>query len=190
MQTREFKIVLLGDGGVGKSSITVRRVQDRFVEEYDPTIWDDYRIVVELYGERVVLDILDTAGQEEFSAMRDQWMRVGEGFILVYSITNRRTLESIEFLREQIYRVKDFDYDHYIPMIIAGNKIDKEEEREISTEEVQELADRWGIGFIECSAKENINIIDLFDDITECVWNGPIDKIDPLPERTRGCLLC
>eukprot|EP01084_Bolivina_argentea_P056829 103936_1 len=91
--TPEYKIVVLGGGGVGKSALTIRLVTDNFLDEYDPTIEDSYRKQVEIDNRPALLDILDTAGQEEFSSMQDQWMREGKGFLLVYSITSTATFD-------------------------------------------------------------------------------------------------
>ena len=78
--------------------------------------------------EVALLDVLDTAGQEEYSAMREQYMRTGEGFLLVYSITSRQSFEEITTFQQQILRVKDKDY---FPMVVVGNKCDLESEREV-----------------------------------------------------------
>jgi small GTP-binding protein len=79
--------------------------------------------------EVALLDVLDTAGQEEYSAMREQYMRTGEGFLLVYSITSRQSFEEIMTFQQQILRVKDKDY---FPIIVVGNKCDLEGERQVS----------------------------------------------------------
>ena len=84
--------------------------------------------------EVALLDVLDTAGQEEYSAMREQYMRTGEGFLLVYSITSRTSFEEIQYFQQQILRVKDKDY---FPMILVGNKCDLEGERQVSFEGMQ-----------------------------------------------------
>uniref|UniRef100_A0A8C2EVW1 Small monomeric GTPase n=1 Tax=Cyprinus carpio TaxID=7962 RepID=A0A8C2EVW1_CYPCA len=97
---REYKLVVLGSGGVGKSALTVQFVQGIFVEKYDPTIEDSYR-------KQCMLEILDTAGTEQFTAMRDLYMKNGQGFALVYSITAQSTFNDLQDLREQILRVKD-----------------------------------------------------------------------------------
>jgi len=81
--------------------------------------------------EVALLDVLDTAGQEEYSAMREQYMRTGEGFLLVYSISSRQSFEEIQLFQQQILRVKDKDY---FPIIVVGNKCDLESEREVSTQ--------------------------------------------------------
>nr|XP_006812444.1 PREDICTED: ras-related protein Rap-1b-like [Saccoglossus kowalevskii] len=106
---REYKLVVLGSGGVGKSALTVQFVQGIFVEKYDPTIEDSYRKQVEVDGQQCMLEILDTAGTEQFTAMRDLYMKNGQGFVLVYSITAQSTFNDLQDLREQILRVKDTD---------------------------------------------------------------------------------
>jgi len=99
------KIVCVGDGGVGKSAITIQFTQNHFVQIYDPTIENTYRKTVEIGDKVVVLDILDTAGQEEYAAMRDQYIRQGMGFILVYSIDSRESFELLEEFHGRIVRV-------------------------------------------------------------------------------------
>ena len=90
---REYKIVVLGSGGVGKSALTVQFVQGIFVEKYDPTIEDSYRKQVEVDGQQCMLEILDTAGTEQFASMRDLYIKNGQGFIVAYSITNHQTFQ-------------------------------------------------------------------------------------------------
>ena len=92
---------------MGKSALTIQLIQNHFVDEYDPTIEDSYRKQVVIDGETCLLDILDTAGQEEYSAMRDQYMRTGEGFLLVFAVNNAKSFDDISSYREQIKRVKD-----------------------------------------------------------------------------------
>ena len=94
-------------------------------------ITDSYRKQCVIDDEVALLDVLDTAGQEEYSAMREQYMRTGEGFLLVYSITSRQSFEEIMTFQQQILRVKDKDY---FPIIVVGNKCDLESERQVSTE--------------------------------------------------------
>ena len=90
---------------------------------------DSYRKQCVIDEEVALLDVLDTAGQEEYSAMREQYMRTGEGFLLVYSITSRQSFEEIMTFQQQILRVKDKDY---FPIIVVGNKCDLEGERQVS----------------------------------------------------------
>ncbi|KHJ83723.1 Ras family protein [Oesophagostomum dentatum] len=152
---REYKIVVLGSGGVGKSALTVQFVQGIFVEKYDPTIEDSYRKQVEVDGQQCMLEILDTAGTEQFTAMRDLYMKNGQGFVLVYSITAQSTFNDLMDLRDQILRVKDTDE---VPMILVGNKCDLEDERVVGKDQGLNLARQIGSAYLETSAKAKINV--------------------------------
>ncbi|KAL7721180.1 Ras family GTPase RAS1 [Entamoeba marina] len=189
MQQQGLRLIVLGGGGVGKSSIVIREVQNVFVEIYDPTIEDSYRKLMVINDERVILDILDTAGAEEYPPLRDQYIWQSEGFIIVYSITRHVSFEEVSIFYDQFLKVKGKDTN--APIIIAGNKIDLENERQVTTEEGQQLADELGVDFIECSAKEDINIDELFETIALSVIECSAKKERGLkPERKRGCLLC
>ncbi|XP_015919623.1 GTPase KRas [Parasteatoda tepidariorum] len=154
----EYKLVVVGAGGVGKSALTIQLIQNHFVDEYDPTIEDSYRKQVVIDGETCLLDILDTAGQEEYSAMRDQYMRTGEGFLLVFAVNNTKSYEDISMYREQIKRVKDADD---VPMVLVGNKCDLPM-RMVHMHGAAELAKSYGIPFIETSAKTRMGVDDAF----------------------------
>ncbi|KAI4096883.1 MAG: hypothetical protein LQ344_000683 [Seirophora lacunosa] len=123
---------------------------------------DSYRKQCVIDEEVALLDVLDTAGQEEYSAMREQYMRTGEGFLLVYSITSRQSFEEILTFQQQILRVKDRDY---FPIIIVGNKCDLDAERQVSRKEGEDLARSFGCAFIETSAKSRINVENAFYNI-------------------------
>jgi len=156
---REYKLVVVGGGGVGKSALTIQFIQSHFVDEYDPTIEDSYRKQCVIDDEVALLDVLDTAGQEEYSAMREQYMRSGEGFLLVYSITSRNSFEEISTFYQQILRVKDKDF---FPILLVANKCDLEVERQVSTHEGRELAKQFNSRLIETSAKQRINVDESF----------------------------
>lgn len=145
-------------GGVGKSALTIQLIQNHFVDEYDPTIEDSYRKQVVIDGETCLLDILDTAGQEEYSAMRDQYMRTGEGFLLVFAVNNAKSFEDISTYREQIKRVKDADD---VPMVLVGNKCDLPC-RMVDMRGAGEVAKNYGIPFVETSAKTRMGVDDAF----------------------------
>jgi len=142
--------------------LTVQLIQNHFVDEYDPTIEDSYRKQVTIDEETCLLDILDTAGQEEYSAMRDQYMRTGQGFICTYSITSRQSYDEIHEFREQILRVKDADK---VPIVLCGNKCDLEDERQVTTAEAQDKAKEWNVPFCETSALARINVEEAFFDL-------------------------
>eukprot|EP00040_Diaphanoeca_grandis_P020998 m.111703 g.111703 ORF g.111703 m.111703 type:complete len:195 (-) comp28141_c0_seq1:459-1043(-) len=164
---KEYKLVVLGSGGVGKSALTVQFVQGIFVEKYDPTIEDSYRKQVEVDGHQCMLEILDTAGTEQFTAMRDLYMKNGQGFVLVYSITALSTFQDLTDLREQILRVKDAEQ---VPLVLVGNKCDLEAERVVTSAQGQSQARAFGgnsdpCTFLEASAKLKINVNDIFYDL-------------------------
>eukprot|EP00064_Thunnus_orientalis_P012970 superscaffoldBa00002054_g13006 len=174
---REYKLVVLGSGGVGKSALTVQFVQGIFVEKYDPTIEDSYRKQVEVDGQQCMLEILDTAGTEQFTAMRDLYMKNGQGFALVYSITAQSTFNDLQDLREQILRV---------PMILVGNKCDLEVERVVAKESGIGLARQWNsCAFLETSAKSKINVNEIFYDLVR-----QINRKSPVPGKTRKKSTC
>ena len=188
----EYKVVVVGGGGVGKSALTIQLIQNHFIDEYDPTIEDSYRKQVSIDDETCLLDILDTAGQEEFvfflfffsllflffpfhslkifshflfkrySAMRDQYMRTGEGFLCVFAITSRSSFEEIDGFREQILRVKDEDK---VPMVLCGNKCDLNDDRQVTAAEGGDKAKTFSCPFHETSAKARINVEESFYDL-------------------------
>ncbi|TDH07538.1 hypothetical protein EPR50_G00106950 [Perca flavescens] len=124
---KEYKVVVLGSGGVGKSALTVQFVTGTFIEKYDPTIEDFYRKEIEVDSSPSVLEILDTAGTEQFASMRDLYIKNGQGFILVYSLVNQQSFQDIRPMRDQIVRVKRFEK---VPLILVGNKVDLESEQQ------------------------------------------------------------
>eukprot|EP00123_Amoebidium_parasiticum_P019369 comp24769_c0_seq1/m.46876 comp24769_c0_seq1/g.46876 ORF comp24769_c0_seq1/g.46876 comp24769_c0_seq1/m.46876 type:complete len:185 (-) comp24769_c0_seq1:612-1166(-) len=172
---REYKLVVLGSGGVGKSALTVQFVQGIFVEKYDPTIEDSYRKQVEVDGQQCMLEILDTAGTEQFTAMRDLYMKNGQGFALVYSITAQSTFNDLEDLKEQILRVKDTDK---VPMVLVGNKCDLEDERVVGKDTGNARAKNWGCVFIEASAKNKLNVSEVFFSLVR-----QINEANPGPSK-------
>ena len=92
----EYSIVLVGPGGVGKSALTIQYIQKMFVSDYEPTIEDSYRTSTFVDESLCVLNILDTSGQEEYSAMQDQYWRTGDGFMCVFAIDNDKSYEIME----------------------------------------------------------------------------------------------
>jgi len=203
----EYRIVVVGAGGVGKSALTVRFIQGNFVEKYDPTIEDSYRKLVEVDGVACMLDIMDTAGQEEYSALRDQYMKTGQvncftfyfkftvhsflqGFILAYSITSTTSFEAATKLRTQIIRIKEEQPD--IPIMLVGNKLDLEEERAVTTENGKALSQKFNCGFIEASAKTNSFVNDIFFELVRMInkWRekNPA-KAPQKAKKKKGCTL-
>ncbi|MBZ3885719.1 Ras-related protein Ral-B [Sciurus carolinensis] len=150
------KVIMVGSGGVGKSALTLQFMYDEFVEDYEPTKADSYRKKVVLDGEEVQIDILDTAGQEDYAAIRDNYFRSGEGFLLVFSITEHESFTATAEFREQILRVKA--EEDKIPLLVVGNKSDLEERRQVPIEEARSKAEEWGVQYVETSAKTRANV--------------------------------
>ncbi|KAG8771711.1 Ras GTPase [Serendipita sp. 411] len=117
-------------------------------------------------NEEVLLSVLDTAGQDDYSAMREHYMRPGEGFLLVYSITDRASFEELEVFYEQVLRVKDKDY---FPMVVCGTKCDLEFDRQVPSSEGRALAARLHGRHIETSAKNRINVDSAFIELVKLV---------------------
>ncbi|KAJ5178889.1 hypothetical protein N7492_002099 [Penicillium capsulatum] len=173
-----YKLVVLGDGGVGKTALTIQLCLNHFVETYDPTIEDSYRKQVVIDQQSCMLEVLDTAGQEEYTALRDQWIRDGEGFVLVYSITSRASFSRITKFYNQIKMLRlplrsqlpEFAHARRrpplpVPVMLVGNKSDKAVERAVSAQEGQALAKELGCEFVEASAKNCINVEKAFYDV-------------------------
>ncbi|KAL8772137.1 MAG: hypothetical protein Q9209_002572 [Squamulea sp. 1 TL-2023] len=196
-----YKLVVLGDGGVGKTALTIQLCLNHFVETYDPTIEDSYRKQVVIDGQSCMLEVLDTAGQEEYTALRDQWIRDGEGFVLVYSITSRASFSRIRKFHSQIQRVKELSSAgsptaSYLaspivatpgggqaPVMLVGNKSDRVTEREVSTQEGSALAKEMGCDFVEASAKNCINVEKAFYEVVRSLRRQRQDQTAPLGRR-------
>eukprot|EP01094_Clydonella_sp_ATCC50884_P019149 TRINITY_DN3680_c0_g1_i1.p1 TRINITY_DN3680_c0_g1~~TRINITY_DN3680_c0_g1_i1.p1 ORF type:complete len:234 (-),score=57.53 TRINITY_DN3680_c0_g1_i1:48-749(-) len=164
-----YKIVVLGLAGSGKSCLTIRYTQNHFVREYDPTIENSYRKQVEVDGEKAMLDILDTAGEEEYSVMRDQYINSGQGFVILYSVTNKHSLAEARDLRSEVVEVKG----GHVPTIIVAAKCDLEKERKISREEGEALACELSCPFVETSSKEGVNVCEAFERLVREVRDHP-----------------
>ncbi|XP_049885736.1 ras-like protein 2 [Pectinophora gossypiella] len=165
-QAQTYKLVVVGGGGVGKSAITIQFIQSYFVTDYDPTIEDSYTKQCVIDDIPAKLDILDTAGQEEFSAMREQYMRSGEGFLLVFSVADHASFDELYKFHKQILRVKDRDE---FPMLMVGNKADLDTQRVVSLEQAQALSRQLKVPYIECSAKARMNVDQAFHELVRLV---------------------
>jgi len=174
-----WRVAVLGDGGVGKTALAVQFTLNCFVETYDPTIEDAYRKQLVVDNRMCFVEVIDTAGQEEYATLRDQWVREGQGFVLVYSITSRSTFERLETFRQSMLRVKRGDHI----FMLVGNKCDKTFEREVSKEEGASLARQFGCKFLETSAKSAHNVEDLFMNLVRSLRQTR--NIEPPPTKEK-----
>ena len=131
--------------------------------------------------------------QDEFTAMREQYMRGGEGFILVYTVTERRSFEEVRRFKEMIDRVRNYEQ---VPMVVVGNKRDLEHKRQVSTREGEAMAKDFGCPFFETSAALRLNVDECFHEIVRCIRRKeardfrPPDKDTKARSNGRGLFCC
>lgn len=177
MSNNLFKIIIVGSGGVGKSALTLQFMYDEFVEDYEPTKADSYRKKMIMDDEEIQVDILDTAGQEDYAAIRDNYFRSGDGFLCVFSITEQESLTNAQELREQILRVKN---DENIPLLLVGNKADLTDRRVVSFEVASDQAQQWRASYIETSAKTRQNVDVAFNELVKEVKKRRDSQVNAL----------
>lgn len=159
-----FKVVLLGEGCVGKTSMALRYVEDKFNDKHLTTLQASFlNKKLNIDGKRVNLAIWDTAGQEKFHALGPIYYRMSNGAILVYDITDEDTFRKVKNWVKELKKMLGSD----ICLAIAGNKMDFEKDRTVSVEEAEEYAKQVGAVHFNTSAKKNYNIEEIFLDLTK-----------------------
>ncbi|KAB1211038.1 Ras-related protein RABC2a [Morella rubra] len=159
-----FKILLIGDSGVGKSSLLLSFISN-FVHDLTPTIGVDFKVkMLTIGGKRLKLTIWDTAGQERFGTLTSSYYRGAHGIILVYDVTRRETFTNLSNLWAK--EVQLYSTNNECIKIILGNKVDRENERAVTREEGLALAREHKCLFLECSAKNKENVQKCFKDLT------------------------
>ena len=158
------KIVMLGVGSVGKTSISFQFVSGTFKEAYDPTIEDHFRATVTVDGKAVPIEIIDTAGQDEYVTLRDQFIQMGDGFVFVYAIDDRSSFLALEELKTSVTTIRQKEVGD-IDVVVCGNKLDREEFRAVQPDDADALCREWGVPHVETSAKTNTNVKALFETI-------------------------
>jgi len=133
------------------------------LEGYDPTIEEEYSREFMVDGAWCKLEVLDTAGAEQFTAFNEVYIKTGMGFILVFSLTQETTLREVDNLRQQIYRIKGGNAN--VPIVVVGTKSDLTAEREVQRSTIEAFATRWDLPFYETSAKKNWHVNDVFEDL-------------------------
>jgi len=167
---KQRKVVVVGSRAVGKSTVTVRFVEDHFVDTYNPTIENTFQKIIKFRGEDFLTEIVDTAGQDEYSIFQRQYAVGIHGYVLVYSVNSRASFDHIKSINDKIL---DTLGTNSCPRVLVGNKTDLIYERVISSEEGKALAQKWGCAFVETSAKHNENISEIFQNLL-----GEIQKSD------------
>jgi len=186
MERHEYRIVVLGQDGVGKTALSLRMVIDKFHANLDPTVEDSYRKQVKVDGTDALLDILDTVEVDHCSQMKDQWLREANGFLLVYSITSQQSFNELIKFHRLILRVKNMDkVMDKVPLVIAGNKCDLrdlKDNSQVSVEKAEWLAHELRCPFYETSAKEKIQVEECFYQVVR-----EVRKFEKVVETKRRC---
>ncbi|XP_048408486.1 dexamethasone-induced Ras-related protein 1 [Stegostoma tigrinum] len=163
-----YRMVILGSSKVGKSAIVSRFLNSKFEDQYTPTIEDFHRKFYSIRGDVYQLDILDTSGNHPFPAMRRLSILTGDVFILVFSLDNQDSFEEVQRLKQQIMEtkscLKNKTKDNIdVPIVICGNKSDRDFHREVPRDKIQRLLDGdTKCAYFEISAKRNSNVDEMF----------------------------
>lgn len=160
----DYRLVVFGSAGVGKSSLVLRFVKGTFKESYVPTIEDTYRHLIACNKQVCTLQITDTTGSHQFPAMQRLNIQRGHAFILVYSITSRQSLEELKAIFKDIHDIKGDDIKN-VPMMLVGSKCDETSHRDVPTAYANKLAQEWHCAFMETSAKTNVNVKEAFQEL-------------------------
>mmetsp|Transcript_24186 Transcript_24186/g.40995 ORF Transcript_24186/g.40995 Transcript_24186/m.40995 type:complete len:212 (+) Transcript_24186:107-742(+) len=179
-----FKILLIGDAGVGKSSIMLRFCDDSFDPHLGSTIGVDFKVkMVKLRGKKVKMTIWDTAGQERFRTLTSSYYRGAQGIILVYDVTRKDTFDALDqWLREM--EVYCTDGAREVVKLLVGNKVDKA--GVVSREEAEDWARARGMIFLEASAKADVGIAQAFEEVVEKILDNPVLLVNTAPGRPTG----
>ncbi|RCN40433.1 Ras family protein [Ancylostoma caninum] len=154
-----FKLLLIGDSGVGKSCLLLRFADDTYTESYISTIGVDFKIrTIELDGKTIKLQIWDTAGQERFRTITSSYYRGAHGIIVVYDITDQESFNNVKQWLQEIDRYACEN----VNKLLVGNKCDLTAKRAVETQAAKEYADQLGIPFLETSAKSSTNVEQAF----------------------------
>lgn len=160
-----FKLLIIGDSGVGKSSLLLRFADNMFSGSYITTIGVDFKIrTVNIDGQRVKLQIWDTAGQERFRTITSTYYRGTHGVIVVYDVTNGESFANVKRWLHEIEQNCDV-----VNRVLVGNKNDEPDRKVVLTEDAQRFAETMGIQLFETSAKDNVNVEDMFLNVTRLV---------------------
>lgn len=174
----KYKIVFLGDQSVGKTSVIHRFIYDSFDENYQATIGIDF-MSQKMYVEDkiIILNLWDTAGQERFKSLIPSYIKDSAVAIVVYDVTNRQSFQSVEKWIEDAKNLRDDD----VLLILAGNKADLNDHRQVSTEEAAEYAKKRNLLFFETSARSGANIKVLFNELAKKLTGidtNPINNVE------------
>ncbi|XP_051988315.1 ras-related protein Rab-3D-like [Xyrauchen texanus] len=170
-----FKLLIIGNSSVGKTSFLFRYADDSFTSAFVSTVGIDFKVkTVFRNNKRIKLQIWDTAGQERYRTITTAYYRGAMGFLLMFDITNQDSFNAVQDWATQI---KTYSWDN-AQVILVGNKCDLEDERLIPTEDSQSLADELGFQCFEASAKDNINVKQVFERLVDVICEKMNESMD------------
>ena len=163
-----FKILLVGDASVGKTSLIYRLINNKFLDSYSSTLGVDYQTkIYDHKGYKIKLQIWDTAGQERFRSITNNYFKGADGILFVYDITNIYSFEGVKkWIKESE------DYNNNSQKILLGNKCDLDDSREAKKEDVEIFCNEKKIDFFETSAKTNFNLDEAFKRMIELIFKN------------------
>ena len=158
----KFKMMLIGDSDVGKTSLLKKYCDNEFSQSYISTIGIDFQIKnITIDNKKLQIQIWDTTGQERYQVLAKNYFNSSDGFVIVYDITKRESFDNVNNWIEQIYEMAP----NYAKSILFGNKNDLKEHRQVKVSEGKTLAKKYNIKFFETSAKDGINIKEGFESL-------------------------
>ncbi|XP_037105390.1 ras-related protein Rab-3A-like isoform X2 [Syngnathus acus] len=170
-----FKLLIIGNSSVGKTSFLFRYADDSFSNSFVSTVGIDFKVkTVYRNDKRIKLQIWDTAGQERYRTITTAYYRGAMGFILMYDITNE---ESFNAVQDWATQIKTYSWDN-AQVIMVGNKCDLDEERVVAPEKGKHLADQLGFEYYEASAKENVNVRQVFERLVDIICVKMSERVD------------
>jgi GTPase KRas protein len=162
----KIRIGMFGGGGVGKTALTLRFLRDQFVEEYIPTLADDFSKEIDFKGQKLTMNIIDTAGQDDFREMRASFYSGVDGFVLVYSITDRNSLLEAEEIYKDICQNLN---KTRVPTVFVGNKADLRDEDSVPLADGVAMAKKLEALHLETSARSGLNVNEAFNNAISIV---------------------
>ncbi|BHF64243.1 Ras-related protein Rab-8A [Sparganum proliferum] len=180
-----FKLLLIGDSGVGKTSLLIKFAEDQFFSTFIATIGIDFKVrTIYLDGKKIKLQIWDTAGQERFRTITTAYYRGAMGIMLVYDITQASSFRNIKNWLSNISEHGNSD----VEKMLLGNKCDMSSQRQVTEQEGRQYADNNGILFFETSAKDGLNVNEAFEFLAREIKvkiEKRMDAISPQPTVTK-----
>lgn len=169
-QQKQRKMAIVGSRSVGKSSLTVQFVDGHFVDSYYPTIENTFSKVIRYKNQDFAVEMIDTAGQDEYTILNSKHFIGIHGYMIVYSVGSKQSFEMVRIIRDKILNHMGADT---VPLIVVGNKADlRPEQRQVKAEDGRKLAEELQCGWTEASARFNENVNTAFEGMIEQIEKG------------------